>query len=296
MAESVTIVECPRDAFQGLPRFIPTPVKIDYLLSLLKAGFTHIDFGSFVSSRAVPQMRDTEQVLEAVKPFLGDSTLIAIIPNLKGLDKIIQVGGIRCAGYPLSLSGTFQERNLHQDLEESWKVVETLVDRAKVQNIELTIYISMAFGNPYGDPWSPQQVLRFVEELVKKGIRQVSLADTVGVAKPDVVRSVVSECLKSFPEAQFGVHLHSRADKWEEPVIAAFQAGCRRFDGALHGLGGCPFAEDTLVGNIPTERVIHRFNQLGIRTGLSQETLQRPLAEAAKILERYGKQGVEDGE
>src|SRR5262245_55281682 len=167
MAESVTIVECPRDAFQGLPRFVPTSVKIDYMLSLLTAGFTHIDFGSFVSSRAVPQMRDTEQVLDALRPFLGDTALIAIIPNLKGFDKIIQVGGIRCAGYPLSLSGTFQKRNLNQDLEESWKVVEALVDRAKVQNIELTIYLSMSFGNPYGDSWSPHQVLGFVEELVK---------------------------------------------------------------------------------------------------------------------------------
>ena len=152
----------------------------------------------------------------------------------------------------------------------------------------------MAFGNPYGDSWSPQQVLGFVEELVKKGIHQVSLADTVGMAKPEVVRSLVNECLKLFPEVQFGVHLHSRADKWEEPVMAAFQAGCRRFDGALRGLGGCPFAEDRLVGNIPTERVVHHFNQLGIRTDLSEKNFQRPLAKAAKILERYGEQGVED--
>ena len=296
MPESVTIVECPRDAFQGLPQFIPTSVKIDYLLSLLEAGFTHIDFGSFVSSRAVPQMRDTEQVLSALKPFLGDSSLIAIIPNLKGLEKIIQVGGIRCAGYPLSLSETFQRRNLHQDLEKSWKVVEALVDRAKAQNIELIIYLSMAFGNPYGDSWSPQQVLAFVEGLVEKGIHQVSLADTVGMAKPEVVRSLVTECLKSFPEAQFGVHLHSRADRWEEPVMAAFQAGCRRFDGTLQGLGGCPFAEDMLVGNIPTERVVHRLNQLGIRTGLSEQAIHRPLVKAAKILEQYGKQGAVDTE
>jgi hydroxymethylglutaryl-CoA lyase len=292
MPASVTIVECPRDAFQGLPQFIPTPVKIDYLLSLLKAGFTHIDFGSFVSPRAVPQMQDTEQVLTALKPFLGDSTLIAIIPNLNGLEKIIQVGSIRCAGYPLSLSETFQERNLHQDLEESWKVVEALVNRAKAYHIELIMYLSMAFGNPYGDSWSPQQVLAFVGGLVKKGIQQISLADTVGMAKPEVVQDLVTECLIAFPQVQFGVHLHSRADKWEEPVMAAFEAGCRRFDGALQGLGGCPFAEDTLVGNIPTERLVHRFNQLGIRTGLSEETIQEPLFEAGKILERYGKQEV----
>lgn len=290
MRESVTIVECPRDAFQGLPQLIPTPVKIDYLLSLLNAGFTHIDFGSFVSSGAVPQMQDTEQVLAALKPVLGDNTLIAIIPNLRGLEKVIQVGGIRCAGYPLSVSETFQQRNVHQDLEQSWEVVCDLASRAKASHIELIIYLSMAFGNPYGDPWSQEQVLTFVERLVEKGIQQISLADTVGMANPEMVRVLLAECLGKFPQVQFGVHLHSRPDKWEEPVMAAFEAGCRRFDGALQGIGGCPFAEDTLVGNIPTERVVRRFNNLGIRTGLSEEAIQQPLGKAWRILERYGKQ------
>jgi hydroxymethylglutaryl-CoA lyase len=290
MPESVTIVECPRDAFQGLPQFIPTPVKIDYLISLLRAGFTHIDFGSFVSPRAVPQMQDTEQVLAALKPFLRDTTLIAIIPNLRGLEKVIQVGGIRCAGYPLSVSEAFQRRNLHQDLEEAWEVVDDLANRTKAVRIELVIYLSMAFGNPYGDPWSPGHVLTFVERLASQGIQQISLADTVGMAQADVVRDLVADCLKNFPQVQFGVHLHSRPEKWEQPVMAAFEAGCRRFDGVLQGIGGCPFAEDTLVGNIPTERVVRRFNHLGISTGLPEEAIQEPLAKARRILEEYGKQ------
>jgi len=290
MPESVTIVECPRDAFQGLPQLVPTPVKIHYLLSLLKAGFTHIDFGSFVSPRAVPQMQDTEQVLAALKPFQGQTTLIAIIPNLRGLERVIQVGGIPCAGYPLSVSETFQQRNLHQDLEEAWQVVDGLANRAKARHIELIIYLSMAFGNPYGDAWSEERVLAFVERLVKTGIQQISLADTVGMAEPEMVRALLSVCLRQFPQVQFGVHLHSRPDQWEEPVMSAFEAGCRRFDGALHGIGGCPFAEDTLVGNIPTERIIHRFGELGVRTGLSEEAIQQPLNEARRIAEQYGKQ------
>lgn len=289
MPESLTIVECPRDAFQGLPRFIPTPVKVDYLLSLLKAGFTHIDFGSFVSRRAVPQMQDTEQVLAALKPFLGDTTLIAIIPNLRGLEKVIQVGGIRCAGYPLSVSESFQRRNLHQDLKEAWEVVDDLVNGAKAGHIELVIYLSMAFGNPYGDPWSPGHVLTFVERLASRGIQQISLADTVGMAEAETVRDLMADCLKNFPQVHFGVHLHRRPDQWDLPVIAAFEAGCRRFDGALQGIGGCPFAEDRLVGNIPTERVVRHFNHLGVSTGLLEEAIQEPLARARRIVEEYGK-------
>ena len=295
MPECVTIVECPRDAFQGLPQFIPTAAKSAYLLSLVQAGFRHIDFGSFVSPRAVPQMRDTEQVLSTVGPLVGDSALIAIIPNLKGLNKVIQLGGVRFAGYPLSVSETFQKKNLHQDSEGSWKVVEVLARRAKASRIELIVYLSMAFGNPFGDVWSRKQVLEFVERLARNGIQYISLADTVGMAKPDVVQTLVSECLKTFPDIQFGVHLHSRAEKWQEPVMAAFEAGCRRFDGALRGLGGCPFAEDKLIGNIPTERVVRAFNRLGIQTGLSEEALQRPLAGATDILERYGKQEAGNG-
>jgi len=210
MPEQVTIIECPRDAFQGLPQFIPTETKIDYLLSLMEAGFSHIDFGSFVSPRAVPQMQDTQQVLDALRPYLKETYLIAIIPNLKGLERVIQAGGIRCAGYPLSISSTFQQRNLHQDLEQSWKVVDDLVARAREARIDLVVYLSMAFGNPYGEAWSADRVITFVDKLAQKGIQQISLSDTVGLAKAQEVHDVFVACLKKFPEVHFGVHLHSR--------------------------------------------------------------------------------------
>jgi hydroxymethylglutaryl-CoA lyase len=295
MPERVTIVECPRDAFQGLPRFIPTQVKIDYLISLFEAGFTHIDFGSFVSAQAVPQMQDTKQVVVALKPHLRDITLIAIVPNLKGLQKAIEAGGIRAAGYPLSVSETFQKRNVHQNLEQSWKVVDDLKARATADGIELIVYLSMAFGNPYGDVWSPEHVVRFVERLVARGISEISLADTVGTAEPEVVRDLVGACLERFPQTRFGVHLHSRPDRWEEPVRAALQVGCRRFDGALRGIGGCPFANDTLVGNIPTEGLIKRLNQMGMSTNLSEEAIQPSLARALRIVEEYGANGMISG-
>jgi hydroxymethylglutaryl-CoA lyase len=291
MSDPVTIIECPRDAFQGLPRFIPTETKVDYLLSLIEAGFRHIDFGSFVSPRAVPQMQDTQQVADALRPYLKKSYLIAIIPNVRGLEKVIQAGGIRCAGYPLSISNTFQQRNLHQDLEQSWKIVDDLIVRARAAQIDLIVYLSMAFGNPYDEAWSADRVATFVEKLVEKGIQQISLADTVGLAKAQEVHDVFLACLKNFPEIHFGAHLHSRPERWEEPVLAAYEAGCRRFDGALHGIGGCPFAEDELVGNIPTERVIHHFNQIGIDTGLNELAIQKPLVKAREILGQFGKDG-----
>jgi len=289
MAESVTIVECPRDAFQGLPRFIPTQEKIDYLISLFEAGFKHIDFGSFVSAQAVPQMQDTEQVVAALKPHLKDITLIAIIPNLKGLERAVRAGGIGAVGFPLSVSETFQERNLNQDLEKAWKLIDDLRVHPTIAGIKLIVYLSMAFGNPYGDVWSPEHVVRFVEKLVDRGIQTISLADTVGMANPEVVRNLVGACLERFPQILFGVHLHSRPDRWEEPVMAALEAGCRRFDGALHGIGGCPFAHDALVGNIPTERVIQRLHQLGMNTNLSEEAIRPSLARAQRIVEEYGK-------
>jgi len=291
MAESVTIVECPRDAFQGLPRFIPTPIKINYLLSLVKAGFTHLDFGSFVSPQAVPQMQDTEQVAASIKSYVDDIKLIAIIPNRRGLERAIQAGGIRSVGYPFSVSETFQQRNLHQDLTKAWEVVDDLLGLSKSAGVELLIYLSMAFGNPYGDLWSPERVVVFVERLVNRGIRQISLADTVGVAEPQVIQDLVAVCLKEFPQTLFGVHLHSRPEQWEEPVRAALHAGCHRFDGALGGIGGCPFAKDTLVGNIPTEALVRFFDHLGMSTGLCEEAIQVPLAEAQKIAAEYGTRG-----
>jgi hydroxymethylglutaryl-CoA lyase len=289
MSDRISLVECPRDAFQGLPRFIPTEAKIDYLLSLIEAGFTRIDFGSFVSPKAVPQMQDTLQVFEAVQAHLGKTDLIAIVPNLKGCEAAVRAGGIRCVGYALSVSETFQWRNFHQTLEQAWTVVDQMMGRSQAAGLDLLIYLSMAFGNPYGDPWSSSLVQSFGEKLVTRGIRQISLADTVGVAKPEVVHELFALCRATLPPSvELGVHLHSRPDRWQDVVMAAYSAGCRRFDGALLGIGGCPFAEDNLVGNIPTEGLVRKFSQMGSALDVSEESIRNSLAKAGEILRKYG--------
>ena len=287
MAESVTLIECPRDAFQGLPQFIPTETKIDYLLSLIDAGFKDIDFGSFVSAKAVPQMRDTSQVLEAIRPRLGQTRLIAIVPNLKGLEAAIELKDIRCIGYALSVSETFQQRNFRQTLAQAWAIASELLRRSQGAGMELVVYLSMAFGNPYGDVWSPERVASFVDKLVEIGVRKISLADTVGLAQAQTVHDLFLACSQQFPDLELGVHLHARPDRWEDVVMAAYSAGCRRFDGALRGMGGCPFAEDHLVGNIPTERMIARFSQLGLKVDVSEESIQTALRKADRILSSY---------
>jgi hydroxymethylglutaryl-CoA lyase len=287
MSESVTLIECPRDAFQGSPHLIPTETKIDYLLSLIDAGFKDIDFGSFVSAKAVPQMRDTPQVLDAIRPRLGQTRLIAIVPNLKGLEAAIESKDIRCIGYPLSVSETFQQRNFHQTLEQAWAVTGELLKRSKGASMELVVYLSMAFGNPYGDAWSPEQVVSFVDKLVETGVRQISLADTVGLAHTQTVYDLFLACRQEFPKLELGVHLHARPDRWEDVVMAAYSAGCRRFDGALRGMGGCPFAEDRLVGNIPTEGLIARFSEMGLNLVVTNESIQAALGKAERILSGY---------
>ena len=289
VSDRISLVECPRDAFQGLPRFIPTETKADYLLSLIEAGFTRIDFGSFVSPKAVPQMQDTRQVLETIRPHLGSAELIAVVPNLKGIEAAIDASSIHCAGYVLSVSETFQQRNFHQTQEQAWIVVDQLVERAQAGSLELAIYLSMAFGNPYGDPWSVEKVRSYVERLAAKSIRQISLADTVGMAKPEQVCELYSACRRALPATvELGVHLHARPDRWQEVVMAAHSVGCRRFDSALLGIGGCPFAEDHLVGNIPTEGLVGQFSRMGLVLDVTEESIQKPLAKAGEILRKYG--------
>lgn len=287
MPESVTLIECPRDAFQGLPRFIPTETKIDYLLSLIDAGFKEIDFGSFVSAKAVPQMQDTVGVLEAIRPRLGQTRLIAIVPNLKGWEAAIEVGDIRCIGFALSVSETFQQRNFRQTLEQAWAVTGELLNRSRGTGRDLVVYLSMAFGNPYADDWSLERVVSFVGRLVQTGVRSISLADTVGLAQAQTIHDLFSTCRKQFPDLELGVHLHARPDRWEDVVMAAYSAGCRRFDGALRGMGGCPFAEDHLVGNIPTEGLVHRFSQMGLKMDVTEQSIQKALDKAGRILLGY---------
>jgi hydroxymethylglutaryl-CoA lyase len=215
--------------------------------------------------------------------------LIAIVPNVKGIQAAIEAGGIGCAGYVLSVSETFQQRNFHQTQEQAWALVDQLVERAQAARLELAIYLSMAFGNPYGDPWSARKVQSYVEKLAAKSIRQISLADTVGAAKPEQVGELYSVCRLALPATvELGVHLHARPDRWQEVVSAAYSVGCRRFDSALLGIGGCPFAEDHLVGNIPTEGVVGEFSKMGLVMDVTAESIQKPLAKAREILMTYG--------
>jgi hydroxymethylglutaryl-CoA lyase len=264
MTDTVKIIECPRDAWQGLPLAIPPEVKADYLRALVTAGFRHIDAVSFVSAKAVPQMADSEQILAlADLPTLApadDLEVIGIVVNTKGVDRAINSGGVSTLGFPYSISPGFLQRNQHQTPEEAVDALETVGSLAYKAGLDVVAYISMAFGNPYGDPWSVDEVVAACDLLADSGVESISLADTVGLATPELVEEVVAAVLAAMVSKdlriELGVHLHARPDEAAAKVTAAYRAGCRRFDSAIGGLGGCPFAQDILVGNIPTETVI----------------------------------------
>jgi hydroxymethylglutaryl-CoA lyase len=266
MTNNVKIIECPRDAWQGLPVAIPAEVKADYLRALVTAGFRHLDAVSFVSAKAVPQMADSEQVLAlADLPSLTSDVLeiIGIVVNVKGVERAINSGGVNTLGFPYSISPGFLERNQHQTPEEAVDTLETIGSLAYKAGLDVVAYVSMAFGNPYGDPWSVDEVVAACDLLADSGIETISLADTVGLATPDLVEEVVNVVLDSTPGIELGVHLHARPDQAAAKITAAYRAGCRRFDSALGGLGGCPFAQDVLVGNVPTERAVEVLAALG---------------------------------
>ena len=258
--EQVKLVECPRDAWQGLKGQIPPEVKVQYLRALIGAGFKHIDAASFVSPKAVPQMADSEQVLEELDPP-DDVEIIAIVVNERGADRAVATDAVRTVGFPYSVSESFLKRNQNQTLEESLDVLEKIRTKCYDNGMETVAYISMAFGNPYGDAWNEQEVVEAVKLVSDMGITQVSLADTVGRADSALIADVVGAVLAKAAGVEVGVHLHSRPDQAIEKVLAAFDAGCRRFDSAIGGLGGCPFAGDMLVGNIPTERVLEALER-----------------------------------
>jgi hydroxymethylglutaryl-CoA lyase len=262
MAEPVKIIECPRDAWQGLQAQIPADLKADYLKALLSAGFKHIDAASFVSSKAVPQMADSEQVLSELD-LAEDIELIGIVVNEKGAKRAIETGKIRTLGFPYSISPTFLHNNQRQTPEESLEELENIQKKADDAGLDVVVYISMAFGNPYGDAYDAEEVVAAVDVLEASGIRMISLADTVGVATEDEVRGLVSAVTDKFDYLEIGVHLHSRPDQARGKIVAAYDAGCRRFDSALGGLGGCPFAQDLLVGNIPTELLLDTLRERG---------------------------------
>jgi hydroxymethylglutaryl-CoA lyase len=256
----VKLVECPRDAWQGLSGQIPTHIKLEYLRTLISAGFKHIDAVSFVSAKAVPQMIDSEEVLKELDPP-DDVEIIGIVVNEKGAQRAIDSKAVSTLGFPYSVSPTFLQNNQKQTLEESIEELEKVRNKAEEANLGTVVYISMAFGNPYGDQWNVGEVVDAVDLLESSGARTISLADTVGVAGPKQINELVSAVISKYEYLEIGVHLHSRPDEAVEKIQAAYDAGCRRFDSALGGLGGCPFAQDQLVGNIATEKVIEALQQ-----------------------------------
>ena len=262
ITNSVKIIECPRDAWQGLKGQIPADLKTNYLQALISAGFKHIDAVSFVSPNAVPQMADSEEVLKELQPP-DNVEIIGIVVNEKGAERAIATGAVRTLGFPYSISPTFLQNNQRQTLEEAIEELEKIEKKADEAGLDTVVYISMAFGNPYGDDWSVDEVVEAVALLEIQEIRTISLADTVGVAPPEKIREVVSTVMAKYDYLEIGVHLHSRPDQAAAKIIAAYDAGCRRFDSAIGGLGGCPFAQDDLVGNIATETLIESLRGRG---------------------------------
>ena len=266
---AVTLIECPRDAWQGLRRQVPTELKIRYLRALIDAGFKHIDAVSFVSPKAVPQMADSEKVLEQID-VPNDVEIIGIVVNEKGAERAIATQTVSTLGFPCSVSETFLRKNQNQTPEECYKVLELIKRKADDAGLSTVVYISMAFGNPYGDPWDATKVREALSKLVDLGIRSVSLADTIGIAGPDLISSMFEPVRSQYPDCDIGVHLHSTPAQAESKILAAYDAGCRRFDSAIGGLGGCPFAQDALVGNIPTESLVATLKRRGIDLAISR--------------------------
>ncbi len=262
MPQEVKLVECPRDAWQGLEGQIPPDLKVNYLQALISAGFKHIDAVSFVSPNAVPQMADSEEVLKELDPP-DDVEIIGIVVNEKGAQRAIATEAVRTLGFPYSISPTFLENNQHQTLEDAIEELEKIEKKANEAGLDTVVYISMAFGNPYGDPWTIEEIVEAVGLLEIQEIHTISLADTVGVASPEKIREVVSAVMAKYDYLDIGVHLHSRPEEAAAKILAAYEAGCRRFDSAIGGLGGCPFAQDDLVGNIATETVIEVLRKQG---------------------------------
>jgi len=262
MADPVKLIECPRDAWQGLKGIIPSDLKADYLKALISVGFKHLDAVSFVSPKAVPQMADSEEVLKELDPP-GDVEIIGIVVNEKGAERAIATQGVSTLGFPYSISETFLRKNQNQSPEDALEELEKIQKKADDAGLDVVVYISMAFGNPYGDLWNPDEVVEAISLMEVDNLHEISLADTVGVATPQQISELVGAVMAKYNYLEIGVHLHSRPDQAAAKIAAAYDAGCRRFDSALGGLGGCPFAQDALVGNIATEKVIETLRQRG---------------------------------
>lgn len=277
------LIECPRDAMQGWKTLIPTALKIEYINSLLQVGFDTIDFGSFVSPKAIPQMADTREVLEGLQWRDSPSKLLAIVANLRGAEEALTHEAIAYLGFPFSISETFQQRNTNSTVAESFQRVEAIQDACTKAGKELVVYISMAFGNPYGDEYAPRIVYEWVQKIAGLGIKTISLADTVGLAEAEQVYSVTHYVTSQLPHIETGVHLHATSLNREDKLEAAFSAGCRRFDGALKGIGGCPMAGNELVGNMNTELMVQYFRQKGVAFSLNEAALEESLLLANSV-------------
>jgi hydroxymethylglutaryl-CoA lyase len=284
---TVKLIECPRDAMQGIKNFIPTKEKVHYIQSLLEVGFDTVDFGSFVSPKAIPQMADTAEVLSKLDLSTTKSKLLAIIANLRGAKDAVQHEQITYLGYPFSISENFQMRNTHKTIAQSVEVLKEILELAVKHDKKVVAYLSMGFGNPYGDPWNVEIVGEWTEKLAAMGVRILSLSDTIGSSTPDIIDYLFSNLIPAYPKIEFGAHLHTTPTSWHEKIDAAYQSGCRRFDGAIQGFGGCPMAKDELTGNMPTEKVFSYLNAAGADHGLNTFSFENSYTEATKLFSKY---------
>jgi hydroxymethylglutaryl-CoA lyase len=283
----IKIIECPRDAMQGIKPFIPTERKVAYIQSLLRVGFDTIDFGSFVSPKAIPQMQDTAEVLAKLDLSQTKSKLLAIIANTQGAEILSKHAAIQYLGFPFSISENFQMRNTHKTIAESLITLSEILEIADKTNKEVVAYLSMGFGNPYGDPWNVDIVGEWTQKLATMGVKILSLSDTVGTSTPEVIHYLFSNLIPKYPKIEFGAHLHTTPDKWFEKINAAYQSGCRRYDGAIQGFGGCPMATDDLTGNMPTEKLLSYFTEKKETTNTSPMSFESAYNEASKLFGEF---------
>jgi len=282
-ANRVQIIECPRDAMQGIHEFIPTATKVKYIQALLSVGFDTLDCGSFVSPKYIPQMADTAEVIQGLDLSDTKTRLSVIVANTRGAEEAATFEQVNFMGYPFSISETFQVRNTNSTIMQSLETVKQMQEICVSSDKEFVLYISMAFGNPYGDPWNIEVVEKWVEEMQKLGIKYLSLSDTVGVAQADTITYLYTELIRRFPKLEFGAHFHTNPATWRDKIAPAYNSGCRRFDGAIKGFGGCPMAKDELVGNMPTERLVEFFDEMGLPTGLDSKAFSRAMAMAGEV-------------
>ncbi|MEO9481607.1 MAG: hydroxymethylglutaryl-CoA lyase [Maribacter dokdonensis] len=283
----IKIVECPRDAMQGIKKFIPTDEKVRYLQSLLGCGFDTLDFGSFVSPKAIPQMVDTAEVLSKLDLSKTKSKLLSIVANVRGAEDAVTHAEVDYLGFPFSISENFQMRNTHKTIAQSVETLQEIFNIADAANKEVVTYISMGFGNPYGDPWNVEIVGEWTERLAKMGAKILSLSDTVGSSDPETITYLFSNLIPKYPNIEFGAHLHTTPTKWHEKVAAAYESGCKRFDGAIQGFGGCPMAKDDLTGNMPTEKMLSYFTSQKVATGVNAMTFEAAYNKATELFSQY---------